>query len=95
MAVSALVAVRSFLAAIGRARREGDFDESAALTLGMAWLVSLPIALVAITGGLVRRPSIFGDLEADYPGWYDPATSAALLLVVGLAIVLLARRLAA
>jgi hypothetical protein len=95
MAVAALVALRVLVAAVVQARAAGDLDGSTVLILGMAWLVSLPITIVALTGGLTRQPDAFGDLVAVYPGWYRGATSIALALAGGLAAALLLRRLAA
>jgi hypothetical protein len=65
------------------------------LTLGMAWLIVLPIALVAISGGLDRRQDVFGELTTFFPGWYGRAVDLAVLLVAALAAALLLRRLTA
>lgn len=70
MVGAAVVALRLLVSGVREARAAGDLDASAALTLGIGWLVSMPIALVAIFGGLQRRPDVFGDLVASYPNWY-------------------------
>jgi O-antigen ligase len=95
MAAAAVVTLVTLAASLRRARAEGDLDASSALTLGMGWLMSLPIALVAISGGLSRRPNVFGQLVPAYPGWLDRAIDMSVLLVALLASVLLLRQLAA
>ena len=74
------------------ARAAGDLNASTALTLGMGWLISLPIALLAFSGELVRRPDVFDQLIAIFPGWYQTAGRVAMVLVAGLAAVLLLSR---
>jgi O-antigen ligase len=95
MACAALVSLLTLAAALRRARAAGDLDASSALTLGMGWFMSLPIALVAISGGVSRRPNAFGELVPAYPGWSDRAIDASVLLVALLATVLLLRQLMA
>jgi O-antigen ligase len=95
MAGAALVTLATLAASLRRARAEGDLDASSALTLGMGWLMSLPIALVAVSGGLSRRPNAFGQLVPAYPGWFDRAIDMGVLLVALLASVLLLRQLVA
>src|SRR5919197_5470577 len=92
MASGALVALALLVHAIRGARAAGDLDASTALTLGMAWLVSLPVAVVASTGGVTRRLDAFRQLVAIFPGWYAKADDVALLLVAALALVLLLRQ---
>lgn len=93
MAGTALVALLLLLPSVRHSRAAGDLDASAALTLGMGWLIILPLALVAISGDLTRRPDVFGELVAIFPGWYLIAVHVAMLLVAALAAVLLLRRL--
>jgi len=95
MAGASLVTLGLLVPAIRRARAAGDLDASAALTFGTAWLVSLPVALVAITGGVLRRPDAFGELVASYPGWYPGATDLARLLLAALAAALVFKRVSA
>jgi O-antigen ligase len=92
MSGASLVSLGLLVPAIRRARAAGDLDASAMLTLGTAWLVCLPMALVAFTGGVVRRPDAFRELVAVFPGWYPVATDLARLLVAALAGALLFRR---
>jgi O-antigen ligase len=94
MAAAAVATLLTLVAAFRRARAEGDLDASTALTFGMAWLVSLPIALVVVSGGLTRKPNVFGELVAVYPGWHERAVDLSVLLVALLASVLLLRQLA-
>jgi O-antigen ligase len=91
---ASLIALGLLVPAVRRARAAGDVDASAALTLGVAWLVSLPTALVAISGGAPLRQDAFGALVGIYPGWYHQALDATVLLLAALAAVLLFRRLA-
>jgi O-antigen ligase len=93
MAGAALVALLLLVPSVRRARAAGDLDASAALTLGMAWLTSLPVAFAAASGDLARRPDVFGELIPIFPGWYLNATRVALVLVVALAAFLLVKRL--
>jgi O-antigen ligase len=95
MAGASLVTLGLLVQAIRRARAAGDLDASAGLTLGMAWLVSLPLALVAITGGVQRRPDAFGELVSSFPGWYPRATDLSRLLLAALAAALLLKRVSA
>ena len=89
---ASLVTLGLLVPALGRARAAGDLDASAGLTLGMAWLVCLPVALVAFSGGVLRRPDAFGELATTFPGWYPKATEVARLLLAALAAALLLRR---
>jgi O-antigen ligase len=93
MAGAALAALGLLLPAVRRARAAGDLDASAALTLGIAWLVSLPTTLVAISGGAPSRQDVFGEFVAIFPGWYQHALDVTVLLVAALASLLLVRRL--
>jgi O-antigen ligase len=93
MAGAALVALGVLVPAVRRARAAGDVDASTGLTLGMAWLVSLPSTLVAISGGAPLRQDAFGDFVAIFPGWYQHALDVTVLLVAALAGVLLFKRL--
>jgi O-antigen ligase len=95
MAVAALLALGLLVRAVRQARAAGDLDASTALTLGMAWLISAPVALVAISGGVTRRPDVFGELVTIFPGWYLSAVDLAMLVVVALATVLLLKGLGA
>jgi O-antigen ligase len=95
MAGAAVVTLLMLIASLRRARAAGDLDAASALTLGMGWLLTLPIALVAISGGLSRRPNVFGELVPAYPGWHDRAIDVSMLLVALLASVLLLRQLMA
>lgn len=90
---AALAALGLLVPAVRQARAAGDFDASAALTLGIAWLVSLPTTLVAISGGAPSRQDAFGEFVAIFPGWYQHALDVTVLLVAALAGLLLFRRL--
>ena len=90
---AALVALGLLVPAVRQARAAGDADASTALTLGMAWLVSLPTALVAISGGAPLRQDAFGEFVAIFPDWYQHALDVTVLLVAALAGVLLVNRL--
>src|SRR5438067_10305206 len=99
-AIAALFASASVVAlvllarGIRRARAAGDLDASTALTVGAGLLVILPDALVAISGTLVRRPDVFGDLTAINPSWYVRVNDLSLLLLAALAALLLLARAA-
>lgn len=93
MAGAALVSLGLLVPAVRKARIAGDLDASAALTLGMAWLITLPTAVAAVSGGVSRRPDVFGELALIFPGWYVSAARLAAVLVAVLAAVLLLRRL--
>jgi O-antigen ligase len=95
MAAAAAFTLLLLIPSLRQARAAGDVDLSTALTLGMGWLTSLAIALVAITGGLTRRPDAFGELAPIFPSWYANAVDVALFLVGALAVVVVLRRLAA
>lgn len=95
MGAAALIALPLLVRSVRQARAAADLDASAALTLGMAWLASLPIALVTISGGLTRRLDAFRELVPILPGWYPSAVHGAMVLLAALATVLLVRRLAA
>jgi O-antigen ligase len=92
MASSAIVALGLLVHALRVARAARDLDASTALTLGMAWLTTLPLAVVAFSGGVTRRLDAFRQLVAFFPGWYSRADRLALLLIAALAVVLLVRR---
>jgi O-antigen ligase len=93
MALGALVALRVLVPALKQARAGGDLDASAALTFAMGWLITLPTAVVAISGGLNRPLDVFGNAIPIYPSWYPRGTQIAILLVGVLAVVLLVRQL--
>jgi O-antigen ligase len=93
MASASLVALGLLVPSIRSAQAARDLDASTALTLGMGWLLSLPAALVAITGSLSRRLDAFRQLATILPGWYITAERLALLLVTALAAGLLLKRL--
>jgi O-antigen ligase len=93
MAGAGLVALGLLVPSLRRARTAGDLDASAALTLGMAWLITLPIAVAAMSGGVTRQPDVFGELVLIFPGWYLDAARVAVFVVAALAAVLLLRRL--
>jgi O-antigen ligase len=93
MAGSALVALGLLVPAVNRARAAGDLDASTALTLAAGWLLSLPIALVVVSGGLVRRLDANRELVPVLPAWYQDAAYASLALVTALAAGLLVMRL--
>ena len=93
MAGSALVALGLLVPAVKRARSAGDLDASTALTLALGWLVSLPIVVVAFSGGLVRRLDSARELVPVLPSWYEPAAYLCLALMIALAAVLLVKRL--
>lgn len=92
MAGGALVALGLLVPLIRGARAARDLDGSTALTLGMGWLITLPVAVVASTGGVTRRTDAFGQLVAIFPGWYPKADRLALLLIAALAAVLLLKQ---
>jgi O-antigen ligase len=95
MAGASLVSLGILIAALDRARIRRDLDASTALTLGMGIAGSLPVAIVAIAGGVVRRPDAVGQLATFYPSWYTPAdTISKLLLLVLVSVLLLGRLLA-
>jgi O-antigen ligase len=93
MTGASLVALGLLVPSIRRARAAGDLDASAGLTFGIGWLVILPTALVAFSGGVLRRPDAFGELVPSLPGWYPMATDVAKLLLAALAAALVFRRL--
>jgi polysaccharide biosynthesis transport protein len=94
MAGGALIAVALLARAIRRAHAAGDLNASSALTLGMGWLISLPLAVVASSGALTRRTDAFGQLVTVFPAWYPAADSVGLFVTAVLAVALLIRRLA-
>ena len=73
MAGSSLAALGLLVTVIRRAASAGDLDGSTALTLGLGWLLSLPIVLVVVSGGLVRRLDVSQELVPVPPGWYQNA----------------------
>ena len=89
---ASLVALLLLVSSVRRARAAGDLDASTALTFGMGSLISLPIILTVIGGDLTRRPDVFRELVAIYPGWYLNASRLAMLLVAALATFLLLKR---
>ncbi len=91
--ISALLALALMVPAFKRARAAGDLDSSALLTLSLAWLVSLPIVIVVISGGLVRRMDASKELVPIPPGWYSSALHLCLAMVIGLAAVLVMKRM--
>jgi O-Antigen ligase len=93
MAGAALVTLRLLVPSVRQARAAGDLDASAVLTLAVGLLISLPIAFVAISGGLTRRPDALGELVPILPSWYQNAVDVALFLVAAVAAVLLLKRL--
>jgi O-antigen ligase len=93
MAVSALAALTLLVPAFKRARAAGDLDSSAVLTFSMGWLVSLPIVLVVISGGLVRKLDAFGELVPVLPAWYRTVLHGCLAIVVGLAALFVSKRM--
>ena len=92
MASASLVSLGLLVPSIRGARAARELDASTALTLGMGGLLSLPVAVVAITGTLIRRLDAFRQLVTILPGWYVSAERLALLLVAALAVVLLVKR---
>lgn len=95
MAIGAFVPVAFLLSALRRARDAGDLDASALLTFSMGWLVSVPIAAAVISGTLVRREDVFRELVPVLPGWYSNALDICLAVLIGIAAVLIVRRLLA
>lgn len=93
MASTALAALALLVPAVKTARAAGDLDASTALTLALGWLVSLPIVIVALSGGLVRRLDTARELVPVLPSWYEPAAYLSLALVIALATALLVKRL--
>jgi O-antigen ligase len=93
MAGGALVALGLLVAVLKRARIAGDLDASAGLTLAAGWLISLPIVVVVLSGGLERRLDIHRELVAIHPGWYENAVHVSMALLMAFAAVLLVRRL--
>ena len=85
MTGASLVTLALLAPSLRRARAAGDLDAAAALTFGTAWLFCLPLALVAFSGGVVRRPDAFGELVTMLPAWYPVATDVARLLIAALA----------
>jgi hypothetical protein len=90
---ASLLALWLLLVALRRARGAGDLDSSTALTFGMGFLFNLPVALVAVAGGLERTPDPFKDLILILPGWYQRVADLSVLLIAGLAAFLLIKRL--
>ena len=95
MTGASLVALGLLVPALRRARAGGDLDAAAALTFATGWLVCLPVALVAVSGGVLRRPDAFGQLAASFPGWYPQAAELARLALAAFAATLLFRRVSA
>ena len=93
MAGSALIALGLLAVVIRRAAAAGDLDASALLTLGAGWLLSLPIVIVVVSGGLVRRLDASRELVPVLPGWYQTAVHLSLVALIALAALLLVRRL--
>jgi O-antigen ligase len=95
MAGAALVSLGLLVPAIRRARVAGDLDAATALTLGTGLLASLPIAIVAITGGVTRQLESFRQLATVLPGWYPGAERLGFALIAALAGFLIVRALLA
>ena len=93
MALGAFFPAVLLISALGRAVDAGDLDSSAALTLSAGWLVSLPIAAVVVSGNVVRREDVFGELVPILPGWYSVAADVGLALLIGIAGILILQRL--
>jgi hypothetical protein len=93
MAGGALAALCLLVPTLKRARAAGDLDSSALLTFAMGWLVSLPIVIVVISGGLVRRMDSSKELVPIPPGWYSSALHFCLAVVIGIAALLVMRRM--
>jgi O-antigen ligase len=95
MAVIALAALGQLMSAIRQARRAGDIDASTTFIFGVAWLISLPNALVAYSGSMTYQLDVFRNLVKTFPGWHTTATHVCLALAALLAVVLLLRQLTA
>jgi O-antigen ligase len=93
MAGASLISVWVLTDSLCRARALGDLDGSASLTLGMGIAGTLPVTIVAIAGGVVRRPDAVGQLATFYPSWYTKVDSAAKLMVLALVGTLIVGRL--
>lgn len=93
MVVLGVVSIGLLAQTLHAARRADHLDGGTALTLGMGWLYTLPIAAVAYSGSLRRVPDLYGALTPVYPGWYAHASQLGILLVGGLASALVLRRL--
>ncbi len=93
VAGASVVALTVLVRAVRTARAAGDLDSSSVLTFGMGWFSTLTLAVVAIAGGLKRRPDVFDELIPVLPGWYDLAVAASLGLLMVLVAILLVRRL--
>ncbi len=59
----------------------------------MGFAGTLPVAVVAIAGGVVRRPDVLEQLVAIYPGWYSAADRLAKVLLGIVAATLILGRL--
>ena len=90
---AALVALVLLVVLVGRARAAGDLDASAALTFAMGWLLSLPIVVVVLSGGLVRQLDPNRELVPLLPDWYEPAAYLSLAALMALAGALIVKRL--
>jgi O-antigen ligase len=95
LAGAALVSVGLLVPVIRRARVAGDLDAATALTLGTGLLASLPIAIVAITGGVTRQLESFRQLATVLPSWYVGAERVGFGLIAALAGFLALRALLA
>ena len=93
MASTSLVSLWVLIACVKRARVAGDLDASADAGGGMGVVATLPVAVVAVSGGLARRPDAVGELVAFFPGWYPRPDSLAKGILVLLATVLILGRL--
>ena len=93
MAGASLVSLGVLVACVKRARVAGDLDTSTTLVVAMGVLATLPVAVVAVSGGLARRPDAVGELVAFFPGWYSTADSLAKAMLVLLATALFLGRL--
>jgi len=92
MAGASVLALALLYRSLREARAARDLDAATALTLGVGLLVTLPIASVVASGGLVRRPDVLGELVAVFPSWYGEADRVAKMLLAALAGALLLRR---
>jgi O-antigen ligase len=93
MVGASLVTLGLLFSCTKRARLARDLDASSALAVAMGVAATLPIAVVAIAGGIARRPDAVGQLTAFFPGWYGTADSLAKLLLMVFAAALLVGRL--
>ena len=91
-AAASLLALALLYLGVRRARAAGDLDASCALTLGAGLLISLPDAIVALTGTLRREYDVIGNLVGVNPSWYHRVDQLMVVLLAGLALALLIPR---